>query len=88
MTWIKPHVHLRERDCSVTRSIAGSGPPSHKPLRVKRRIARTIAAHHQSVAIVLDFVNPGVGRTAVAPPFSGRHGSMKPEGRRTIMAGG
>jgi len=27
-------------------------------LRVKRRIARTIPAHHQSVAIVLDFVNP------------------------------
>jgi hypothetical protein len=27
-------------------------------LRVKQRIARTIPAHHQSVAIVLDFVNP------------------------------
>jgi hypothetical protein len=43
-------------DCSITRSIAGNGPPSHKPLRVKQRIARTIPTHHQSVAIVPDFV--------------------------------
>lgn len=29
---------------------------SHKPLRVKRQIARAVPAHHQPVTIVLDFV--------------------------------
>ena len=27
-------------------------------------------AHHQPIAVVLDLMNPGVGRKAVAPPAS------------------
>jgi hypothetical protein len=49
--------------------------------------ARVIPAHHQPVAVMLDFVDPqraGHGRAAL----DGWHGSMKPEGRRTVMAGG
>jgi hypothetical protein len=70
LTWIKPHVHLRERDCSITRSIAGSGPPIHKPLRVKRRIAGSVPPHHQPIAVEFDLVNPTIG-VAVVPvlPF-------------------
>ena len=49
--------------------------------------AGAIPAHHQPIAVMLDFVNPERpegGRTA----FDGRQGSMKPEGRCKTMAGG
>ena len=52
------HTFIYVNDCSITRSIAGSGPPSHKPLRVKRRIARTIPAHHQPIAVMPEFIDP------------------------------
>ena len=54
MTWIKPHVHLRERDCSSQlyrekQSAAAAGEAAD-PL--------AIPPHHQAVAVVLDFVDP------------------------------
>ena len=46
--------------------------------------ARAFPAHHQPIAVVLDFVNPErAGRRS--DTFDGRQGSMKPEGRCTIM---
>jgi hypothetical protein len=48
--------------------------------------ART-PANHQPIAIVLDLMNPQ--RTEQWPHiFDGRHGSMKPDGRLTIIGGG
>ena len=51
--------------------------------------ARAIPAHHQPIAVMLDFVDPqrpDGGRAT----FDGWHGSMKPEGRRRCkpIAGG
>ena len=43
---------------------------------------RAIPALHKPVAIVLHFVNPQ------RATFDGWHGSMKQEGRRTVMGGG
>jgi hypothetical protein len=48
--------------------------------------ARAIPAHHHPIAVMFDFVDqsgPEGGRVT----FDGRHGLMKPEGRRTIMGG-
>ena len=68
-------------DRTVTHSIAGSGPPSHKPLRVKRQIARTFFAYFSWVAIVLDFVNPVAGRAVRLPPRCSPVGSCRDAAR-------
>ena len=64
--------------------MAGKRSAQSWPLRVKQR-TRAPSRRHQPVAVMLDFVDPqragGWPRT-----FDGWHGSMKPEGRRTIMA--
>jgi hypothetical protein len=57
LIWIKPHLHLRERDCSTTRSIAGRDQAQSFPLR-EAADPRTVPAHHQAIAVVLDFVDP------------------------------
>ena len=47
--------------------------------------APVISAHHQAVAVMLDFVNPQLNGRGTAT-FVGRRGSIKPEGGRKIMA--
>ena len=57
MIWIKRHVHLRERGYSTTRSIAGRDQAQSCPLR-EAADPRTVPAHHQAIAVMLDFVKP------------------------------
>ena len=48
--------------------------------------ALTLALNDQAVAVVLDLVNPS-GPDGGRATFDSWHGSMKPEGRRTITYG-
>jgi hypothetical protein len=57
LIWIKRHVHLRERGYSTTRSIAGRDQAQSCPLR-EAADPRTVPAHHQAIAVMLDFVKP------------------------------
>ena len=45
---------------------------------------RAIPAHHQPVAVMLDFVAPQRGPVGGRTAFVGWHNSMKPEGRWTM----